>query len=123
MRTLERKRGKSAIQLTHAGSQLTGKPVLNAKEELSVQSDVSASSVSRMGSWAVLSGGGRERGVKSLGCTAKIKITAQPMAALTSVGGINVCRGTEQSSPCSPLSVGQTVLSNEEQVSALKRKV
>lgn len=109
MRTLERKRGKSAIQLTHAGSQLTGKPVLNAKEELSVQSDVSASSVSRTGSWAVLSGGGWERGVKSLGCAAKIKIMAQPMAALTSVGG-TVCCGTEQSSPCSPFSVGQTVL-------------
>jgi len=55
--------------------------VLYAKEGLSVQRDVLASSISKMGSRAVLSGGDRRRGVRRLGCTAKIKITAQLMAA------------------------------------------
>lgn len=74
--------------------------MLNTKEELLVQSDVSASSISRMGSRAVLSGGGQERGVRRLGCAAKIKIMSQLMAALTSVAGTGVHHSAEPSSPC-----------------------
>ena len=97
--------------------------MLNAKEELLVQSEVSASFVSRMGSWAVLSGGGQERGVRRLGCAAKIKITAQLLAALTSVAGTGVCRSAEPSSSRSLFSMGQTVLPNKAKVSALKGNV
>lgn len=100
-----------------------GKHVLNAKEKLLVRNDVLASSISRMGSWAVLSGEGQERGVRRLECTAKIKIAAQLMAALTSVAGTGVRRSAAPSSPCSPFSVGQTALPNEAKVSALKGKV
>lgn len=41
-------------------SDSSGRHMLNAKEELSIESDVSASSVSRMGSWAALWGGDRK---------------------------------------------------------------
>lgn len=100
-----------------------GRHVLNAKEELSVQSDVSASSVSRMGSGAVLSAGEQERTVRRLGCAAKIKITSQLRAALASAADTGVCRSAEPSSPHSSFSVGQTFLLNEAEVSALKGRV
>lgn len=98
------------------------RPVLNAKEELLVQSGVSASSISRMGSWAVLSGEGQERGVRRPGCAAKIKIRAQLMAALTSEAGTGVRGSAEPRSPHSPFSMSWTVLPNETKGLALKVK-